>query len=116
MDPAALLMVLGVLTGWLDRREREASLVRIMPIGDRHFRRAIGEYGAHYHDERNYQALDKRLIALFESQPKNTKAPTPTQVRSECRNFVMSRGLDRRTKKIDKVRPDGNLSALGSGL
>ena len=24
VDPAALLMVLGVLTGWLERREREA--------------------------------------------------------------------------------------------
>jgi hypothetical protein len=24
IDPAALQMVLGVLTGWLDRREREA--------------------------------------------------------------------------------------------
>jgi len=27
IDPAALQMVLGVLTGWLERREREASRI-----------------------------------------------------------------------------------------
>ena len=27
IDPAALQMVLGVLTGWLDRREREAVAI-----------------------------------------------------------------------------------------
>ena len=26
-DPVALQMVMGVLTGWLDRREREAYLI-----------------------------------------------------------------------------------------
>ena len=31
---------------------------RIVPLGERHLRRAIGEYLAHYHGERNHQGLD----------------------------------------------------------
>jgi len=30
IDPAALQMVLGVLTGWLDRREREAIALYLL--------------------------------------------------------------------------------------
>lgn len=36
---------------------------RVIPIGERHFRRAVAEYVAHYHDERNHQGLDNRLIS-----------------------------------------------------
>jgi len=38
-------------------------LHRLIPLGERHLRRAIGEYVAHYHDERNHQGLDNELIA-----------------------------------------------------
>ena len=37
-------------------------LHRIIPLGERHLRHAIGEYVAHYHHERNHQGLDNELI------------------------------------------------------
>ena len=40
IDPAALQMVLGVLTGWLDRREREA--VAYLVEENRLLRRQLG--------------------------------------------------------------------------
>jgi transposase InsO family protein len=45
------------------RSIKEECLDRIVPIGERHFRRAIAEYVDHYHRERNHQGLDNRLIA-----------------------------------------------------
>ena len=41
-------------------------LDRLIPLGERHFRRAIGEFVAHYHSERNHQGLGNGLI---EGQP-----------------------------------------------
>jgi transposase InsO family protein len=41
----------------------EECLDRIVPIGERHFRRAVGESVEPYHRERNHQGLDNRLIA-----------------------------------------------------
>jgi transposase InsO family protein len=38
------------------------SLDRLIPLGERHFRRAITEFVEHYHLERNHQGLDNRLI------------------------------------------------------
>jgi hypothetical protein len=35
----------------------------LIPIGERHFRRAVTEYIEHYHGERNHQGLDNRLIS-----------------------------------------------------
>jgi len=37
-------------------------LRRLIPLGERHLRRAIREYVAHYHHERNHQGLDNELI------------------------------------------------------
>jgi putative transposase len=45
------------------RSIKEECLDRVIPLGERHFRRAIAEYVAHYHQERNHQGLDNRLIA-----------------------------------------------------
>jgi len=45
------------------RSIKEECLDRLIPIGDRHFRRAVAEYVAHYHGERNHQGLDNRLIS-----------------------------------------------------
>jgi putative transposase len=94
-----------VVTGWLERREREAIaylieetascagswvgggsvpyhapnanayaerfvrsingeyLDRLIPIGERHFRRTVTDYVAHYHQERNHQGIANALIA-----------------------------------------------------
>ena len=45
------------------RSIKEECLDRMIPIGARHFRRAVAEYVEHYHQERNHQGLDNRLIA-----------------------------------------------------
>ena len=37
-------------------------LDRIVPLGERHFRRALKEFVDHYHRERNHQGLENRLI------------------------------------------------------
>jgi putative transposase len=44
-------------------RYKEECLNRIIPIGERHFRRAVREYMGHYHLERNHQGLGNTLIA-----------------------------------------------------
>jgi transposase InsO family protein len=50
------------------RSIKEECLDRLIPIGERHLRRAIGAYVAHYHQERNHQGIENELIA---------GAPTP---------------------------------------
>jgi transposase InsO family protein len=45
------------------RSIRGECLDRIVPIGERHFRRALAEYVAHYHVERNHQGLGNVSIA-----------------------------------------------------
>jgi putative transposase len=44
------------------RSIKEECLDRMIPIGERHFRRAIAEFVTHYHQERNHQGLDNELI------------------------------------------------------
>ena len=45
------------------RSIKEECLERMVPLGERHFRRAVAEFVAHYHLERNHQGLANRLIA-----------------------------------------------------
>jgi transposase InsO family protein len=45
------------------RSIKDECLDRIIPIGERHFRRAIAEFVEHYHRERSHQGLDNQLIA-----------------------------------------------------
>jgi putative transposase len=45
------------------RSINEECLDRLIPIGERHFRRAVTEYVAHYHHERNHQEIANALIA-----------------------------------------------------
>jgi putative transposase len=44
------------------RSLKEECLNRIIPIGEGHFRRAMSEFVAHYHRERNHQGLENALI------------------------------------------------------
>lgn len=44
------------------RSSKEECLDRIIPLGERHFRRAIAEFVEHYHRERNHQGLRNALI------------------------------------------------------
>jgi hypothetical protein len=45
------------------RSIKEECLDRLIPMGERHFRRAVAEYVEHYHGERNHQGLGNRLIS-----------------------------------------------------
>ncbi len=45
------------------RSIKEECLDRLIPIGERHVRRAITDYVEHYHRERNHQRIDNALIA-----------------------------------------------------
>jgi putative transposase len=45
------------------RSIKEECLDRLIPIGEWHVRRAITEYVAHYHHERNHQGIENELIA-----------------------------------------------------
>ena len=47
---------------------RTECLNRIVPLGEAHLRRAIGEFVQHYHHERNHQGLDNALIAAEGAQ------------------------------------------------
>jgi transposase InsO family protein len=53
------------------RSIKEECLNRIIPFGERHHRRAVAEFVAHYHRERNHQGLDNELI---EGQPAKGRA------------------------------------------
>jgi transposase InsO family protein len=44
------------------RSIKEECLDRMIPIGERHFRRAVTEFVEHYHRERNHQGLGNALI------------------------------------------------------
>ena len=44
------------------RSIKEECLDRLSPLGERHFRRAVTEFVAHYHLERNHQGLGNTLI------------------------------------------------------
>jgi transposase InsO family protein len=44
------------------RSIKEECLARLIPLGERHFRRALAEFVAHYHTERNHQGLGNNLI------------------------------------------------------
>ena len=47
----------------LMRSIKEECLDRLIPIGERHFRRAVMEYVERYHEERNHQGLDNGIIS-----------------------------------------------------
>jgi putative transposase len=44
------------------RSIREECLNRVIPLGERHLRRTLAEFVAHYHGERNHQGLGNVLI------------------------------------------------------
>ncbi len=44
------------------RSIKEECLDRIIPLGERHLRRTLAEFVAHYHGERNHQGLGNELI------------------------------------------------------
>ena len=44
------------------RSIKEECLNRVIPLGERHLRRTLADFVAHYHHERNHQGLGNELI------------------------------------------------------
>jgi transposase InsO family protein len=44
------------------RSIKEEALNRVVPLGEGHLRTVVREYVTHYHEERNHQGIDNRLI------------------------------------------------------
>ncbi len=51
------------------RTIKEECLDRLVLIGEARLRRALIEFGAHYHRERNHQGIQNRLIAPEPTSP-----------------------------------------------
>jgi transposase InsO family protein len=49
-------------------------LNHIVPLGERHLRRAVSQFVEHYHRERNHQGLDNELV-VPQAEPVNENAP-----------------------------------------
>jgi putative transposase len=50
------------------RSIQEECLDRLIPLGERHFRRTLAEFVVHYHCERNHQGLGNERIDGVEDQ------------------------------------------------
>jgi transposase InsO family protein len=48
---------------------KSECLAQIIPLGERHLRKAVKEYTEHYHFERNHQGLDNELIETSGDEP-----------------------------------------------
>ena len=53
---------------------KSECLNKLVLLGERHLRRAVGEFVDHYHLERNHQGLGNRLLTA-PSSPSNATAP-----------------------------------------
>ena len=72
--------ILNAFAERLVRSIRDECLRRIVPLGERHLRRIITEYVAHYHRERNHQSLNNRLI-VPRAANENTVGPVQCRER-----------------------------------
>jgi len=62
------------------RSIKSECLAQIIPLGERHLRKAVKEYTEHYHFERNHQGLDNELIEKPSDKP-NMSRPVECQER-----------------------------------
>ncbi len=51
------------------RSIKSECLAQIIPLGERHLRKAVKEYTEHYHFERNHQGLNNELIEKPSDEP-----------------------------------------------
>jgi len=56
-------------------------LAQVIPLGERHLRRAVREYVAHYHGERNHQGVGNRLLTTAEQPRRSANSNAPVERR-----------------------------------
>jgi transposase InsO family protein len=62
------------------RSIKSECLAQLIPLGERHLRKAVKEYTEHYHFERNHQGLSNELIEKLSDEP-NTDGAVECQER-----------------------------------
>jgi transposase InsO family protein len=62
---------------------KSECLDKLVPLGERHLRRAISEFVEHYHLERNHQGLDNRLITAVATPVNENADPSAPIARHE---------------------------------
>ena len=65
VDPVKLPVRSPNLNAYAERFVRSIKsecVGQVIPFGERHLRRVVGEYVEHYHRERNHQGIGNRLI------------------------------------------------------
>jgi putative transposase len=60
------------------RSVKEECLDRLIPLGERHFGRALADFVVHYHRERNHQGLDNQVIDGLEVLPSERPRAAPS--------------------------------------
>ena len=48
---------------------KSECLSKLVPLGERHLRRAVSEHVEHYHRERNHQGVGNRLLTDLAGPP-----------------------------------------------
>ena len=70
------------------RSIKEECLNRVIRFGDRHLRRLIAKYVAHYHRERNHQGLANELIEGFSTEAETFGPQCPGSGSTALRRFL----------------------------
>jgi hypothetical protein len=78
----------------------EECLGRLILLGERHVRRALTEYVAHYHYERNHQGIENPLIAACLRRTRPLVAFVDVLGWAVCLT-ITSRGVTTRTNGFD---------------
>jgi transposase InsO family protein len=60
---------------------KSECLSKLVPLGESHLRRAVSEYVAHYHGERNHQGVGNRLLMQAEQPMRAANSNAPVERR-----------------------------------
>ncbi len=69
LDEPPELFLVYVIDPGEPKRSQSECLAQMIPLGERHLRRAVKEYTEHYHLERNHQGLNNALIIKLADSP-----------------------------------------------
>ena len=91
------------------RTIKESCLERMILFGEGSLRKAVHEFGVHYHRERNHQGLGNRLIIEKEPYPHHRSDPMPTAAGWNA-ELLLSSGSLRWRSTFDEIVTISGLS------